>query len=149
VVPEVMAAPALEPMAQVIAVEKAPAVEVATKPVPSKRAAAAESSSGFIKLETWKLDALVDLVGELSIAQSMVVQDPDVQNLDSRTLARSLRQLSRTTTELQRNAMSLRMVPIRGVFQKMTRLVRDIGAAQQKEVQLILDGEETEALPDI
>jgi two-component system chemotaxis sensor kinase CheA len=144
VLPEVMAAPALEPMAQVIAVEKAPAVEVAAKPVPSKRAAAAESSSGFIKLETWKLDALVDLVGELFIAQSMVVQDPDVQNLDSRTLARSLRQLSRTTTELQRNAMSLRMVPIRGVFQKMTRLVRDIGAAQQKEVQLILDGEETE-----
>jgi len=144
VVPEVMTAPAIEPVAQVIAVEKAPISEVAANPVSNKRAAAVESSSGFIKLETWKLDALVDLVGELFIAQSMVIQDPDVQNLDSRTLARSLRQLSRTTTELQRNAMSLRMVPIRGVFQKMTRLVRDIGVSQQKEVQLILEGEETE-----
>jgi len=101
-------------------------------------------ASGFVKLETWKLDALVDLVGELVIAQSMVVQDPDVQNLESRTLARSLRQLSRTTSELQRNAMSLRMVPVRGVFQKMTRLVRDIGAQTGKQVQLILEGEDTE-----
>ena len=115
---------------------------VVTKPVAGKQVA--ETTSGFVKLETWKLDALVDLVGELVIAQSMVVQDPDVQTLESRTLARSLRQLSRTTSELQRNAMSLRMVPIRGVFQKMTRLVRDIGAQQGKQVQLLLDGEETE-----
>jgi two-component system chemotaxis sensor kinase CheA len=104
----------------------------------------ADVSSGFVKLETWKLDALVDLVGELVIAQSMVVQDPDVENIVSRTLERSLRQLSRTTSELQRNAMSLRMVPIRGAFQKMTRLVRDISAQQHKQVHLVMDGEETE-----
>ncbi|MCX6961850.1 MAG: chemotaxis protein CheA [Verrucomicrobia bacterium] len=103
-----------------------------------------DQSSGFVKLDTSKLDALIDLVGELVIAQSMVVQDPDVQSLESRTLARSLRQLSRTTSELQRNAMSLRMVPVRAAFQKMTRLVRDIGAHQKKQVQLVLDGEETE-----
>ena len=103
-----------------------------------------DQSSGFVKLDTSKLDALIDLVGELVIAQSMVMQDPDVQNLESRTLARSLRQLGRTTSELQRNAMSLRMVPVRAAFQKMTRLVRDIGAQQKKQVQLVLDGEETE-----
>jgi two-component system chemotaxis sensor kinase CheA len=103
-----------------------------------------EQSSGFVKLDTAKLDALIDLVGELVIAQSMVVQDPSIQSLDSRTLARSLRQLSRTTSELQRNAMSLRMVPVRAAFQKMTRLVRDIGAQQKKQVQLLLEGEETE-----
>ncbi len=106
--------------------------------------AAADASSGFVKLETWKLDNLVDLVGELVIAQSMVVQDPDVRNLVSRNLERSLRQLSRTTSELQRNAMTLRMVPIRGAFQKMSRLVRDISAQQNKQVQLLMDGEETE-----
>jgi two-component system chemotaxis sensor kinase CheA len=114
-------------------------------PTPAKEPTAIkDQSSGFVKLDTTKLDALIDLVGELVIAQSMVVQDPDVQNLESRTLARSLRQLSRTTSELQRNAMSLRMVPVRAAFQKMTRLVRDIGAQQKKQVQLILDGEETE-----
>lgn len=106
--------------------------------------AKADSATGFIKLDTRKLDNLVDLVGELVIAQSMVVQDPDVQQLPSRHLARCLRQLSRITTELQRTAMSLRMVPIRRTFQKMTRLVRDLAAQQQKQVQLLLEGEETE-----
>jgi len=117
---------------------------IVTRPIAGNQKTVTESASGFVKLETWKLDALVDLVGELVIAQSMVVQDPDVQKLESRTLARSLRQLSRTTSELQRNAMSLRMVPVRSVFQKMTRLVRDIGAQTGKQAQLILEGEETE-----
>ena len=105
---------------------------------------AAESSTGYVKLDTLKLDHLVDLVGELVIAQSMVVQNPEVQKLTSRTLDRCLRQLSRTTAELQRNAMSLRMVPVRGAFQKMSRLVRDLAAQQQKQIQLLLEGEDTE-----
>jgi two-component system chemotaxis sensor kinase CheA len=87
---------------------------------------------------------LVDLVGELVIAQSMVVQNPDVQMINSLQLVRCLRQLSRITTELQRNAMSLRMVPIRAMFHKMNRLVRDLAAQQRKQVQLVLEGEETE-----
>ena len=101
-------------------------------------------SSGFVKLDTAKLDNLVDLVGELIIAQSMVVQNPDVQSINSLSLVRCLRQLSRITTDLQRNAMSLRMVPIRSMFHKMNRLVRDLAAQQQKQVQLLLEGEETE-----
>ena len=115
----------------------------AATPPPSP-AASADGTTGFVKLDTRKLDTLVDLVGELVIAQSMVVQDPDVQRLPSRQLARRLRQLGRITTELQRNAMSLRMVPIRGLFQKMARLVRDLAAQQQKQMQLVVDGEETE-----
>ena len=101
-------------------------------------------SSGFVKLDTAKLDNLVDLVGELVIAQSMVVQNPDVQMINSLQLVRCLRQLSRITTELQRNAMSLRMVPIRAMFHKMNRLVRDLATQQHKHVQLVLEGEETE-----
>ena len=101
-------------------------------------------SSGFVKLDTAKLDNLVDLVGELVIAQSMVVQNPDVQMINSLQLVRCLRQLGRITTELQRNAMSLRMVPIRAMFHKMNRLVRDLATQQQKQVQLVLEGEETE-----
>ena len=101
-------------------------------------------SSGFVKLDTAKLDNLVDLVGELVIAQSMVVQNPDVQMINSLQLVRCLRQLSRITTELQRNAMSLRMVPIRAIFHKMNRLVRDLAAQKQKQVQLLLEGEDTE-----
>jgi len=112
--------------------------------VRSESSAQVESATGFVKLDTRKLDSLVDLVGELVIAQSMVVQDPGVQQLASRHLARCLRQLGRITSELQRTAMSLRMVPVSRTFQKMTRLVRDLAAQQQKQVQLVVDGEETE-----
>jgi two-component system chemotaxis sensor kinase CheA len=110
----------------------------------SESSAKSESATGFVKLDTRKLDSLVDLVGELVIAQSMVIQDPDVQRLSGRHLARALRQLGRITTDLQRTAMSLRMVPISGTFRKMTRLVRDLATQQQKQVQLVLEGEETE-----
>jgi two-component system chemotaxis sensor kinase CheA len=103
-----------------------------------------DAAAGFVKLETSKLDSLINLVGELVIAQSMVVQNPDVQNINSLELVRSVRQLSRVTKELQRNATSLRMVPIRGLFKKMARLVRDLAINTQKQVQLVLDGEDTE-----
>ena len=105
---------------------------------------AASPPRGFVKLDTAKLDNLVDIVGELVIAQSMVIQNPDVQQIKSLQLVRALRQLSRITTDLQRNAMSLRMVPMRPTFHKMRRLVRDLSAQQQKRVQLLLEGEETE-----
>ncbi len=120
-----------------------PAKRTASAPATAGGPAATETT-GFVKLDTLKLDHLVDLVGELVIAQSMVVQNPEVQKLTSRTLDRCLRQLSRTTAELQRNAMSLRMVPVRGAFQKMSRLVRDLAAQQQKQIQLLLEGEDTE-----
>lgn len=114
------------------------------RPAIPKVVAHTESLAQFVKLDTRKLDALVDLVGELVIAQSMVVQHPGVQVSKDRDLERHLRQLSRITTDLQHNAMSMRMVPIRAVMQKMTRLVRDLATAQNKQVQLHLSGEDTE-----
>jgi len=131
------ATPALQPA-------EPSATGTAPEKVRSESSAKSESAAGFVKLDTRKLDSLVDLVGELVIAQSMVIQDPEVQRLSSRHLARTLRQLSGITSELQRIAMSLRMVPIRRTFQKMTRLVRDLAAQQDKQVQLVTDGEETE-----
>ena len=113
-------------------------------PVRTVQAVGTEGIPSFVKLDTEKIDALVDLVGELLIAQSMVVQHPEVLKLPDRDLARYLRQLARITTDLQKNAMSLRMVPIRGAFQKMNRLVRDLAASQGKLIQLQLVGEEIE-----
>ena len=152
--PKAEAAPAAKPAAPAAAPAAAkPASATPPAKAPVKAAAAAAGAgggggeggaTGFVKLDTGKLDSMVDLVGELVIAQSMVVQNPDVQKINSLQLARCLRQLSRITTELQRNAMSLRMVPIRGVFHKMSRLVRDLGSSTQKQLTLILDGEDTE-----
>lgn len=120
------------------------AAQALTSQAVSKSPSKSEALANYVRLDTRKLDALVDLMGELVIAQSMVVQHPQVQNLHDRELDRHLRQLARITADLQHNAMSLRMVPIRSVFQKMTRLVRDLATAQNKQIQLHLSGEDTE-----
>ena len=125
--------------AQPVASPEPPAKQVA----PTKQAPAS-SAVGIVRVDTLKLDGLIDLVGELVIAQSMVVQNPDLKNITSEHLSRSLGQLRGITSDLQRTAMSLRMVPIRNTFQKMSRLVRDLAAQQGKEIQLVLEGEDTE-----
>ena len=125
--------------AQPVASPEPPAKQVA----PTKQAPAS-SAVGIVRVDTLKLDGLIDLVGELVIAQSMVVQNPDLKNITSEHLSRSLGQLRGITSDLQRTAMSLRMVPIRNTFQKMARLVRDLATQQGKEIHLVLDGEDTE-----
>jgi two-component system chemotaxis sensor kinase CheA len=97
-----------------------------------------------VKVSTAKLDGLIDLAGELLIAQSLVVQNATSHDVDRHLAARNLDQLSRISKELQRMAMSMRMVPIRATFRKMERLVRDVASQQRKDVQLIVSGEDTE-----
>jgi two-component system chemotaxis sensor kinase CheA len=97
-----------------------------------------------VKVSTAKLDGLVDLAGELLIAQSLIVQSALSPNVSRHILARNLDQLSRISKELQRTAMSMRMVPIRATLHKMQRLARDLAAKQHKNVRLVLEGEETE-----
>ena len=129
----------------------APTVVSATS-APAKAEAAVHKDSGaakagagaVVKVDTLKLDSLVDLVGEMVIAQSLIAQDKDLASLQSQKLARNLAQLGRITNDLQRTAMSMRMVPIRATFQKMTRLVRDTVARIGKQAELVLEGEDTE-----
>lgn len=97
-----------------------------------------------VKVATHKLDSLVDLVGEFVIAQSQVMQSIRAEEFLNEHAVRNLAQLSRISKELQRTAMSLRMVPIRNTFQRMHRLVRDVSSRQGKQVTLILEGEDTE-----
>jgi two-component system, chemotaxis family, sensor kinase CheA len=113
-------------------------------PAPEATAAAAPSAGATVKVETSKLDSLVDMMGELVIAQSLVTQDFGPQAAANPRFARNLAQMARVTRELQRVSLSLRMVPIRGVFQKMARVVHDLAARQNKEVQLVTEGEHTE-----
>jgi two-component system chemotaxis sensor kinase CheA len=100
--------------------------------------------SQMMKVDTRRFDSLVELVGELVIAQSQVSQHPDLQNLRSQPLSRNLLQLSQISLELQKIAMSLRMVAIKATFQKMNRLVRDLTANVSKQVDLVISGEDTE-----
>lgn len=122
-----------------------PALPVTEPPVPaSAPPPQATEQQVMVKVNTVKLDSLLDLVGEMVIAQSLVAQDMNrLAHLDA-SFARNMAQLGRITKELQRVSMSMRMTPVRNLFQKMARVVRDIGAKQQKKVQLITDGEDTE-----
>jgi two-component system chemotaxis sensor kinase CheA len=97
-----------------------------------------------VKVDTDKLDNIVDMVGELAIAQSMLRQNPLVQSTSDRRLFQIVNQLNVITSSLQKTAMSLRMVPISQSFQKMLRLVRDLAKKAGKEVELRITGEETE-----
>jgi two-component system chemotaxis sensor kinase CheA len=116
----------------------------------AQRAMASTPSAGKppvaqeVKIDTGKLDNLLDMVGELVIAGSMVRANPQVQSISDRKLMADLAQLSRITAELQKTTMSMRMVPIKQTFQKMVRVVRDTAKKKGRKVRLDLEGEGTE-----
>lgn len=97
-----------------------------------------------VKVDADRLDRLVDAIGELVIAESMVSQSLQQQCVADRQLARQLGQLDKITRELQTMATSLRMVPIKATFQKMARLVRDLSHKAGKPVDFVMSGEDTE-----
>ena len=104
-----------------------------------------EKPQTSLRVDVGKLDALMDLVGELIIAETAVIHAPAGQGATgSQELPKALAQLDRITRSLQDVAMSLRMVPIEATFRKMIRVVRDVSNKQGKQVALRVEGEETE-----
>ena len=119
-----------------------------TKQPPQKAVASnAPVKQSLISVNLMKLDSLVNIVGEIVITESMVTSSPELEQLNRDSydnFMKSARQLRKLTDELQDIAMSLRMVPISGVFQKMNRIVRDMKQKLNKDVRLTLVGEDTE-----
>jgi two-component system chemotaxis sensor kinase CheA len=138
---EPAATPGAQGLAELAREVAAPPVEGAET---SKPAEARPSGARSIKVETAKLDYLVDMVGEMVISQSLVRHDPDFGTSLKPRLARNLSQLARITDDIQRTAMSMRMIPVGQLFQKTSRLVRDLSRKAGKQVELELSGEETE-----
>jgi two-component system chemotaxis sensor kinase CheA len=110
---------------------------------PTSGAGAAKQS---IRVDVDKLDRLLDLVGELVIAETMVAQNPDLQQsgLALDRFERSVRQLEKITRDLQDVSTSIRMTTLSGLFRRMPRLVRDLAVRTGKQVDLVMAGEETE-----
>ena len=124
-----------------------------TAPIPeepaqkAKTTEIAKSDGGAtfsLRVDAGKLDYMMDMVGELVIAQSLITHNPEIGALESGPLQRNLQQLGRITAEVQRVAMSMRMTPVSTLFGRMTRLVRDLTRKNGKRVRLELSGEETE-----
>lgn len=131
------AAPVVAPVAA--AQSSAPAA--GAKPEGAKQGSTSEAT---VKVATDRLDSLINMVGELVIAQVMVQQDMVGSGTSSQRLQRNMGHLGKITRELQDLSMSMRMVPIQGVFQKMARLVRDLGRKAGKEIDFSVIGGETE-----
>lgn len=102
------------------------------------------AGAGTVKVSTDRLDLLVDLAGELVIAQSMVVQSPFLEAHRNTGFVRHLEQVAKIARDLQEASLALRMVTLRATFRKMARLVRDVASKLGKRVSLSLLGEETE-----
>lgn len=104
-----------------------------------------DDSGATIRVPLRKVDRLVNLVGELVIAQSMVSQVlQQFQNGKLATLQDAVDQLDRYCRELQEQVLGIRMIPVKSMFDRFHRIVRDLSEQTGKKVELELNGEETE-----
>ncbi|WP_241610534.1 chemotaxis protein CheA [Rosenbergiella epipactidis] len=116
-----------------------------TPPTASKPAAAKAPDSGSIRVAVEKVDQLINLVGELVITQSMLLQHvSELEPTLHGALFNTVNQLERNARDLQESVMSIRMMPMEYVFSRFPRLVRDLAAKLGKKVELTLQGGSTE-----
>ncbi len=112
------------------------------KPPSASESAARPGRS--IRIDVAKLDALMELVGEFSIGVSLVDDATHRHRSDIELMSRRMNQLKKTARHLQELSLSLRMVPIMNVFEKMKRLIRDLQRKTRKSLSLTLKGGDTE-----
>jgi two-component system chemotaxis sensor kinase CheA len=137
------AAPAAEPIAAapIVAVNAAPAAPQAQAAPATVTAAPAAT----IRVDLERVDRLIDLVGELVINQAVLAQRAAESGLARHNdVAMGLDDLEQLTREIQDSVMAIRAQPVKSVFQRMPRLVREVAAAVGKEVRLVTEGENTE-----
>lgn len=120
------------------------AIEKAQAAVANVAAQGGMQKQSLISVNLAKLDALNDIVGEIITTESMVISNPDLEGLELESFSKAARDLKKLTGELQDTVMSIRMVPLSGVFQKMNRIVRDMRKKLNKDVEFVMEGEETE-----
>lgn len=121
--------------------ERAAAERPATDEAARRSSAAAREA---IKVDLGKLDSLINLAGELVITRSQVEQAPCMIGIADRDFKSNVERMGKIVADIQDLAMRMRMVPIRPLFQKMMRLVRDLAKRNGKDIELVLSGEDTE-----
>ncbi|MBN3137902.1 chemotaxis protein CheA [Pectobacterium punjabense] len=125
----------------------APSTPVAAKPqsAPENGKNKAKTGDTSIRVAVEKVDQLINLVGELVITQSMLAQrSSELDPVAHGDLLNSMGQLERNARDLQESVMSIRMMPMEYVFSRFPRLVRDLAAKLNKQVELTLMGSSTE-----
>lgn len=102
--------------------------------------------AAFMSVDIRKMDMLMDLIGELVIAESVVLQNPDLQvpGLKLDNFTKAARQMKKISSDLQNTIMSMRMVPLTNTFQKMNRIVFDVSRKLGKDIEFEMIGDQTE-----
>ncbi|HWR22102.1 MAG TPA: chemotaxis protein CheA [Feifaniaceae bacterium] len=104
----------------------------------------AHQKQNFMSVRLEKLDKLMDLVGEIVIAETTVTKNPEVSKLRIESFEKASRQLRKLTDELQDTVMSIRMLPISATLHRLERILRDICKKTNKKADLFISGEDTE-----
>jgi len=130
-----------KPAAEAKPAPKASPKASSSQPPASKKQAPTQH---MISVNIGKLDQLLNLMGELVIAEAMTTQNSDLDGLELESFNKSARQLRKIINDVQDTVMSMRMVSLSTTFFKMHRIVRDMCKNLGKDVQLEVVGEETE-----
>ena len=142
--PDALAKPA-EPAPAAPAAAAAPAAKKAAPPAKKEGAKAApkkQHQSQSVRVDIEKLDTLMNLMGELVINKVRLEQIGQTHRMSD--LMETLEQMDRVTGDLQNIVMKVRMVPVSAVFNRFPRMVRDVSKELGKEINLTIEGEETE-----
>ncbi len=97
-----------------------------------------------LRVDLEKIDTLINLIGEMVIAENMLINSPDLEGLELENFGKASQQMSKIVKELQEVTMTIRMIPVAGLFNRMTRLVHDLSRKSAKKVDLLTLGTETE-----
>ncbi len=145
----------LAPVVATPAAASAPRTEAKVAPViaPSHPAGTDSESTAkgeqlevktYIKVDTKRLDQLIDAIGEMGIYCSMLIQRCRGAFAGDESLMKVTHQVEKVTRDVQNIGMSMRLIPIRGLFQKMSRLVWDLSRKMGKDIKFSMEGEDTE-----
>ena len=113
------------------------------KPQAPKSASVKVQAPSTVRVDTRKLDSLMNLIGELVIAQSRIMQLTQSLDIDN-GLKEAVSSMDRTSRQIQEEVMNIRMMPVGPIFNQFHRYVRDLNLELNKEVKLVLKGETTE-----
>lgn len=98
----------------------------------------------FVKIETGRLDSLIEYIGEMVISSSMLIKNCRDLLTENDAVIANTHQLERISREIQDIGMSMRLIPIKGLFQKMSRVVWDTAKKLNKDIRFEMEGEDTE-----
>ena len=139
------AAPSAEPAPPVPAVQQASTPPRSAAPVAAGKADSQSAVGATIRVDLDRVDRMINLVGELVINEAMLSQRVLEAGLNRASgVAMAIEELEHLTREIQDSVMAIRAQPVRSVFQRMPRLVRELESMTGKRVHLVTEGEGTE-----